>query len=268
MGYSMQICADSPLPTFESLWANITDVDIEFTIPSLPGLRSPAYDGYSNLKIELSQVVQELQQLQTMTTISACLEPLASFLGGAIDDFMPTIPGTDIAFTQILSGDADTLYAAIKQAVLDEVQFPFVPQPMFGKISNPELEVAETVKAVMRGYMQTAIGVITDLISQVVDQLELPGMPALPEIPTDFDSLKQFILDLSGLNTLGEVLAAGWFPVPQLFSGISNPEIEIQNQLNIYMNNLLMLPLQIIVDFINSTLSMLGAAFPLMCILI
>lgn len=262
----MQICADSPLPTFESLWANITDVDIDFTIPSLPGLRIPVYDGYSNLKIELSQVVQELQQLQTMTTVSACLEPLASFLGGAIDDLMPTIPGTDISFTQVLSGNVDALYAGIKQAILDGVHFPFVPQPMFIKISNPEIEIAETVKAVMRGYIQTAISVITDLISQVVDQLELPGMPALPEIPTDIDSLKQFILDLSGLSSLMDVLSMGWFPVPQLFSGISSPEVEIQNQLNIYMNNLLLLPLQIIVDFINNTLSMLGAVFPLICI--
>lgn len=262
----MQICAISPLPTFESLWSSISDVDMDFTIPSLPGIRTPIYDGYSNLKIELSQIIQELQQMQTLTTLSACLEPLASFLGGAIDDFMPKIPGTNISFTQILGGDPAALYAAIKQAILNGVHFPFVPTPMFQKLSIPEIEVAETVKAVMKGYMQSAISVITDLISQVVDQLELPGLPSLPVIPTDLASLKQYVLDTSGLPSLTDALAAGRFPVAQLFARISNPEIEIQNQLSIYMNNLLMLPLQIIVDFINDTLSMLGATFPLICI--
>ena len=266
MGYRMQICADSPLPTFQSLWANITDVDISFTIPTLPGIRNPIYEGYSNLKIELSQVLQELQQLQTLTTISACLEPLASFLGGAIDDFMPSIPGTDISFTQIFTMSADALYQKIKQAILNGVQFPFIPTPMFQKLSIPEIELGETVKAVMKGYMQSAISIITDLITQVVDQLELPGLPALPTIPTDISSLKQFILDASGFSTLEEALLAGWFPISQLFARISNPEIEIQNQLSIYMSNLLLLPLQIIVDFINDTLSMLGATFPLICI--
>lgn len=262
----MQICSDTPLPTFQSLWANITDIDMTFTIPTLPGIRSPIYEGYSNLKIELSQVMQELQQLQTLTTITACLEPLASFLGGAIDDFMPSIPGTNISFTQLLTISADTLYQQIKQAILDGVQFPFIPTPMFQKLSIPEIESAETVKAVMKGYLQSAISVITDLITQVVDQLELPGLPALPTIPTDISSLKQFILDASGFSTLEEALLAGWFPISQLFARISNPEIEIQNQLSIYMSNLLLLPLQVIVDFINDTLSMLGATFPLICI--
>ena len=262
----MHICVDSPLPSFQSLWANITDVNIDFSIPQLPGIRTPIYEGYSNLKMELSQVLQDMQQLQIMTTITACLQPLVSFLGGAIDDFMPKIPGTDISFTQLIGGNVEVLYASIKQAILNGVQFPFLPTPIFQKLSVPEIEIVETVKAVMKGYLQTAISIITDLISQVVDQLELPGLPALPTIPTDLPSLKQFILNISGFSTLEEVLVAGWFPVPNLFPGISNIEIELQNQLSIFMSNLLLLPLQIIVDFINDTLSMLGVTFPLICI--
>jgi hypothetical protein len=196
--------------------------------------------------MELSQVVQELQQLQTMTTLTACLQPIASFLGGAIDDLVPGIP--------------------IKVAIQNGVTFPFLPNPMFSLFSIPEIELVEAVKAVMKGYMQTVMGVLIELIDDAVEQLELPGLPTIPTIPSDYSQLKDYILGLSGYSTLKEALLAGWFPVQNLFQGISNPEVEIQNQLSAYMNDLLMLPLTIIVDFCNDVLSVLGFSFPLVCI--
>lgn len=285
---TITLCADSPIPTFNALYdALLASLPAElpsFNVPSLLALLNPIYDGFAHLPLELSQLIQELQNVQLNTTLMALIEPLVSFLGGALEDLLPKIPHTDLTLLDILSSQTDAIYTAVKVALEQGFTFPFVPNPIFGSISIPAIEAVNTVKMVLRGYQTLLVTLLTDLIEQVTELLLLEGLPALPTIPSlsevkalilaafpNFDDIEAIFLsgvDISALfATLS--LAAGLPPLilPQpLFDGLSNFDIEFNEALSIFYSHAITAVMSVIVDFVQNILSMLSFNFPLLCI--
>lgn len=281
------ICCSGPIPSFADLHANalacMTFPPTGFSVPSLPGLRSPIYSGFSSANLEIVQLVQELQSFQFLTTLSALAAPLAGFLGGAIDDLLPKIPGTGIGLTGLLACDPSGLYAAVQAAITEHGigAFPFVPTPIFHGISAPALETVNIVKFVLKGFMQSLTDAIFGLINSVTGELGLAAMPALPSFPTLAGIQSMILAQFPGAVSIADVLNKGLsalfaFPVPgfdaipafpaPLVPGMSSYAVEFADALNIFLAGLLATPLRLLIDFVSSTLGMLGFSFPAICI--
>lgn len=285
------ICCDTPLPTLESLLpkvsANLTFPPTGFSLPSLPGLRSPLFPSLSMINLELIKVVQALQDFQIMGTIKLIMQPLLSVLGGAIDVIFPKVPGTDISFSDLLAGDPSVLFPKIKIAldINGPSIFPFLPNPIFGSLSIPDIEISEVMGFVIKGYLNSLISIITGTINSVIGILNIPGLPGLPPIPT-LPSLPTILASISAsfpsLPNLQSIISS--IPIPTIFSNLSIPEfpslalptplvpsfsmpdIEFSVGLGGLLSNFLTIPLNIIVGYLTSTLSMLGFSFPTVCV--
>lgn len=284
---AIHLCVDSPVPTFNSIYqsviASLTWPPIDITIPSLPCLRNPIFDGFSNINMEIMQLIQELQHFQLMTTLTAGLQPLVALVGGALEDLLPKIAGTNLTLIDILAMDSNAIYAAIRQALLDGVVFPFVPNPIFSGLSMPHIEIVAIVKAVMKGYILDVVQTITDLINAACIILMIPAFAPLPVMPT-LENIKAAILAaFPEFSTIQELLASG-ISVSQIFALLSfagfppvilpdpllptfsNFEQEFQEAMNIFQSDLLTSLLATIVDFLEDALSVLGIEFPKLCI--
>lgn len=282
---TFHVCATDPLPTFTGLWDSI---EIPFpppsiTIPSLPTLMNPIFDGYSNIAQEISQIIQGLQSYQLLFTQGSFLTTFTDFLGLDISIVLPKIPGTDLNLQNLLALDPVAIYDGIAQAILDGVTFPFVPNPMFYTFDFPALDIVNTVNAVVNGYMQQVITTATSLITSITDQLEIPGMPALPAFPSLSDIYTIMLAKFPTFPDIESLILSG-IPIPDLFSltvpgfpalpdlpaplipNFSSYDIEFKTALNTYFANLTTAPLQTIVNFCNGPLSSLGFSFPLLCV--
>ncbi|PTQ91279.1 hypothetical protein [Agitococcus lubricus] len=283
------LCANNPLPTFKSLYDSVVDnlkfPPIAIEIPTLPTLKTPIYEGFSNTNMEILQLIQGLQDFQFQTTLMALIQPLVSVVGGALEDILPKIPHTDLTLIDLLASNPSHIYDVIAAAIAEHGLgiFPFVPKPMFGSFSIPAIEAVNVVKMVVRGYYIAVLNVISSLIDQVTDILELAGLGVLPTIPTlsaitaalmaafpQFDNLSALIQSGIGIQDIFSMLLFSGFPpiaIPNpLIPSFSSHEIEFQEALSIIYSDFLTIPLAIIIDFVQDTLGMLGFSFPLLCI--
>lgn len=283
------LCATSPLPTFKSLYDAVTEhltfPPVSIVIPTLPTLKMPIYEGFSNTNMEIVQLIQGLQDFQLQTTLMALIQPLVSFVGGALEDFLPKIPHTNLTLVDLLAANPSVIYQEIMAAIaIYGVNiFPFVPNPMFSNLSLPSIEIVNIVKMVVRGYYVALLNTITSLISQVTDILQISNLGAIPTIPTlsemlstlllafpEFANINQLIQSGLSIDVLFAALSFNGFPplvlpVP-LIPSFSSYEIEFQEALSIIYGDFLTIPLAIIVDFVQNALSMLGFSFPTLCI--
>lgn len=284
---TITLCTDTPVPTFkalsDALAEKITGALPELTIPNLPGLRSPIYDGFSQLGMEISQLVQELQAFQINLTLFNVFKPIADLLGGSLADLLPKIPHTDLTLIDIVAGEAAPIYAALQAAMEKGLTFPGIPSPLFPGLSVPGIESVNTVKAILRGYMADLVTKATDAINAACLVLTIPPMAAGPHIPT-YDDVVAFILEvypqvakIEDLEQLGitvqEIFALLVFPgIPPLIlpdpllPGFSNFSIEMQEAMAIFRAHALTGPIGPIVDFCNDALGSLGFSFPTICI--
>lgn len=284
---AITLCCDVPVPTFTALYQSLMkgiSGDIpELTIPKLPGLRSPIFDGFSHPGLELSNLVQELQQFQLSLTLFNVFKPLADFLGGALEDLLPKIPGTDLTLLDIIAMDSSRIYAAVQAAIDDGFKFLMLPNPIFPDLSIPALETVATVKAIIRSYPAMVVTKIKELVGLVTDALELPGLPSIPELPTRdaivkaaleaFPEVEQIIDLLSddfSVSDLFSAFALPGFPpliLPKpLIPGMSAFSLEIEEAMSIFQADALGALVQPIVDFCEDTLGALGFEFPKICI--
>ncbi|EON13161.1 hypothetical protein [Pandoraea sp. SD6-2] len=289
----MRICATTPIPDFNGLYeaarASMTFPPQGITVPALPSLRNPIYPGLSRTNDEIVQLVQELQSYQMLTTFSSFLNPLTSFLGLSPASILPKIPGTALNLIDLLAMSPGAIYDGVAAALAEYGSgiFPFVKTPIFQGLSIPSIEIVTTVKMAIKGYMNTLLGTVSGLIDQVTGKLKLPGMPALPTLPS-FEAISAQIMgafpgfpDLSALIRSGSVslnalLASVGALVPAfpalpalpepLIPNLSSFEHEFNEGLNVLYSSLVAYPMTLIMNFVTSTLSMLGFSFPAMCI--
>lgn len=284
---AITLCCDVPVPTFSALYQSLMDSlpdEIpELEIPSLPGLRNPIYDGFSHLGLELSQLVQELQQYQLSLTIFNVFKPLADFLGGALEDLLPKIPGTDLTLLDIIAMDTDRIYSAIQAAIDEGFKFPMLPDPIFPDLSIPALDTVATVKAVLRDYPADLLKKIKQLIDLVTGTLSISAVLEIPPLPTREDIIQAALLVFPDAENLVDLLSDD-FGVQELFAaftvpgfpplvlpnplviGFSSFSAELEEAMSIFQADALGALLQPIVDFCEDTLGALGFEFPKICI--
>jgi hypothetical protein len=271
------ICATIPLPSFISLFRSTTfhfPPNVTLRIPSLPSLLNPIYSTLSHINMEILQLVQELQSYQFLTTIMNIIRPLVSFIGGVLSSILPKIPGTLLTLIDLLAMDAKGLYNSVKGAIsqFGISIFSLVPSPMFISLSIPDIEIVNTIKLILKQYMNLCVGVITGLISQVTSILAIANMAVLPILPS-LSAIMKIIRGNINLS-LPDIFALLVFPgfpvitIPHpLIPNFSSIEVELLEGLNIFLGEMINSLLGTIMKFITDILSaFIGFTFPTICI--
>ena len=318
------ICADSPIPSFDSIFNKIDfsfppnfDFNLpafppstSLNLPALPSLPSPIYPDISHLSLELCQIAQEIQSFQLLSTLTNMINPLLSFAGG----LMPTIPLIGLSLTDLISCNPTALYDSIRKAILQfqfpdidftlpdftlptfslpnisMPSFPTLPIPMFGSLSIPSVELVNTVKLILKDYMNVVTGVITGLINKATSILQIasfPGIPAFPSMTEIMGQISELVkwpgFDIN-LPTFPSLDFLTGFSLNDLFGGLSFPsfpsislpdplipnysnfELEFMEGLNIMFQTLITTPMNLIINFLNGPLSIIGFSFPTLCV--
>lgn len=320
----MIICADSPIPSFDSIFNKINfsfppnfdfnlpsiPPSISLNIPALPSLTNPIFPDISHLSLELCNIAQEIQSFQLLTTLSNMITPLLNFVGGII----PAIPLIGLNLVDLLACNAAGLYKSIREAILQFQfpdidftlpnftlpdfslpnisipSFPTVPVPMFGSLSIPSVELVNTVKLLLKDYMNVLTQTITGLIDQATSILQIGSFGGIPSFPSMTEIMGQlaelvkwpnFDINLPtfppldflkgfSLNDMFGGLSFPGFPsisLPDpLIPNYSNFELEFMEGFNIMLQSLITTPMTLIIGFLTGPLSLLGFSFPTLCV--
>jgi hypothetical protein len=239
-------------------------------------------------------VAAELQMNQLITTMMAMFTPVVSFLGLSLSSVIPDIPGLGINIMDLISGNIAGAIQGVKDKIIElgsgvTSLWPSITLPWNQTLSIPDFEILQIVQTIVRDYTAGLMGILAGLIGDVVDELEIASMAALPMYPTKDQIMSGLELLTGTHDTLGlieiiratpELMKSAFDGVVATFGGtfsfswpsvympdISCVEHEIQegvkNVLGAGMTGLL----QHVMDFIDSTLgSYLSFNFPLLCI--
>lgn len=286
----IQICCGSPLPTFDSLYSSfaehLTFPPPGLVLPAMPTLPSPMFpSAISAPNLEMVKTAVELQSAQLMTTCMAMIQPLVDFLGLDLLSVLPAIPGVNLNLSDILSVNPSALVDAVKEAMVNGIDLPFVPIPFYERLGIPDMSAIQAAANLSKAYVMMLPGFIYGLIDEVTAILDIAGMPALPAMP-DFDTVKQTLMSMvPGAESVTELLSGG-LSMSELFSSIaipgfpglsgipsplipsiSIPEFEFHEAVGVLQNHLSTFSLSLIMDFIDSVLSsFIGFSFPSICI--
>ena len=297
-----KLCTDSPIPDLEDLKKQVNDqidniqeeyedfkefittLSDQVKIPIIPTLQEYIYEGYSNVMEEINEFIEGLKNYQDMLSQFSIIKVLADVIGGAIEDLIPKIPIIDISIIDILSGNIKVLYASVKQMILEQIQIPFVPLPLYETISNYTKEVVASVKMILIAYKNMLTTAITDMVKQVLDILEISAiLPLLFTVPT-IEELKELLLslfpDVSSIYELIKKYDIDYimdmlknilpFPIPNFTPPMTKFFSSLEEELNQKLNQIAdfagSLNMKMVIDFIKDNLSMLGIEFPTICI--
>ena len=297
-----KLCTDSPIPDLEDLKKQVNDqidniqeeyedfkefittLSNQVKTPIIPTLQEYIYEGYSSVMEEINEFIEGLKNYQDMLSQFNILKVLADVIGGAIEDLIPKIPIINISIIDILSGNIKSLYDAVKQMILEQIEIPFVPLPLYETISNYTKEVVASVKMILTAYKNMLTTAITDMIKQVLDILEISAiLPLLFTIPT-VEELKELLLalfpDVSSIYELIKKYDIDYimdmlknilpFPIPNFTPPMTKFFSSLEEELNQKLNQIAdfagSLNMKMLIDFIKDNLSMLGIEFPTICI--
>lgn len=277
------ICPSSPIPDYTQLHAAFTGLvtpDIpSFTLPPLP----PTLPSFSNIgapSIQMSMAATDAMSSQLIGTMFATISPLISYLGMP-ESVIPKVPVLNVPITELLTGNQLALKDAVKLN-LPALQ-SFMPVVPVG-YTIPDIQVQHSLSYVVRNYQPSIITFIIDLIKSVTDDLELPNISGIPSIPTlpditnmivsmsGFPSINELMLNLNSIDLsalFGSLSFTGFpsFSMPAIvMPTLGIPELGFNELMLNYMSMLATVPLDKIIQFVTSTLSMLGFTFPIMCV--
>lgn len=319
------------------------DKIMSFQFPNIPGLPLPIFPDFSNYAMEISEMIESIQQFQLMTTIKAMAEPLVAIIGGQLKELLPKDPifGLDILDIMDMSGGdlyqmvyskfqdlknqainlADAMIEAAEavgeeaiaaaqekvsqiQAMYDQAKAlvegfmdklsMILPMPIFPDISALQMEAMEIVKAIKSFLLNGAVELVLGFINRVCGILELKTfldmfpvkIPTIAEIKQmlwdtalsmlpdslpfadDIAMMKALLENGISLDMLLAQLSIPGFPsivLPNpLLPSFSSLAIEIQKACQILISDFIASMMKKLVDFVKSTLGMLGIQFPLL----
>lgn len=285
----IQLCTNTPIPTchslIESIRAQLPTQIPQFEIPDILGLPVPIYPDLSSFELEFQQIIQALQSFQLSTTLLNVVKPLVAFLGGALNDLLPKIPGLPFNLLDLVELDADVIYTAIKQAIEDQATdfLALLPLPLFDGLSIPSIEIHNIVKMIKSYAMTLVLDLVNDLVSQVTDILQISNGLALLQIPSlsqikdlilaafpDYANIRDLLQSGIDIKSLFSALNLPIIPVlPDPFlMGIKSPEIEFNELLTIFYTEFIASQISVVVDFVSDALGILGFEFPTICIML
>lgn len=294
----INICIDSPVPNLVDLkrdflnqLESIKDSVPNFqdfieklsgiSLPNLLGLPDPLFLGYSNIIQELMEVIDAIKYQADTLTMMNIFKPLASVIGGALKDIIPKIPTLNFSIIDIVSGNIQGLYDAILSALKQGVKLPYLPTNLFESFSNYTKEALLSLKIILVGYKGLLLDTMQGMIKKAMSILEISGsLPTLPKIPSieelkqmvlaafpDYESWYELITNVD-VNKIISIFGLGAFLLPEInfIPNFSNIEKYLMESLNQISDHYSTLGLTMLVDFVESTLGMLGFSFPLFCI--
>lgn len=265
--------AQDSIPNFQDFVDDLVDIPI----PSLLGLPDPIFPDYSNVFQELTEVIDAIKyQVDTLTMINI-FKPLASVIGGSLEDLLPKIPVLNFSIVDIINGEIQPLYDAVVEALKQGIKLPFLPLQMFENYSNYAKESLLALKMILVGYKEMLLTSMQDMVKDVMKILDISGIiPTLPTIPTidelknialsafpDYTSWYELITNVDISKIIG-VFGLDLFILPEIsfIPNFSNYEQYLMECFNQIKDHYLSLGLKMIVDFVESTLGVLGFTFP------
>ena len=298
----IEICTNTPVPDLEDLREQVNNSleDLVEQLPSfkdvieylrklylepiaaiLPTIRNVIYEGYSNITQEINEIVEGIKHYQDIITMGGIFEGLVSVIGGALDELIPPIPVLGIPFTAVLKMDAEALYEAVKQAILNSVQLPFITLPLFEGFRSLAQELVYTVKTILIGYKNILVETMNGMIKQVLDILEITAtLPSLLVVPTGkevIDAILALFPEYKSIvevvkktgRTIEELLSMGQPNAPnfkdKFIAFYSNVSTQVSERINQTVDYISSLNFKTLVDFIKNTLGQLGIEFPVFC---
>lgn len=285
---SIQICTNTAVPSYnqllEAIQAHLPIVQIN--VPDILGLLNPIYDRFSNFSLEISQILQELQSFQLMNTLKAMIDPLLSVVGLAVDEFLPKLPVLGLTLVDLLTMSPATIYQKVRDAIAEygiEAFEAILPVPIFLTMSIPAIEIVTIVKMLKQYYITMVVTKVEVLVKQVTSILQIPGMSALPTIPTladikalafglfpDAGQLIDILKTGISVSSLFSMFSIPGIPVltlPEpLFPKLSSFDIEINEALVMLRAHMNTVAITSLVSFVEEKLSILNIEFPTFCI--
>ena len=289
-----EIVIDSPVPDLKGLREDfsrqLVSMKSEFPdiqdfvdalggiqIPNLLGLPKEIFSKYSNTVQEIMEIIDAIKYQADTLTMMNIFQPLASVIGGSLEDLLPKIPVLDISILDIVGGRIDALYGAVKAAMEKGLQLPFVPSKIFESFSNFEKEALVSLKMILVGYKELLINTMQSMISSAMSILEISGViPVIPVIPSieqlknlvssafpEYESWYSLITNVDISQVLGVIGFSG-FVIPEFdfIPNYSNYEQYFMETLNQIKDGITSMGLRVLVDFVESTLGKLGFSFP------
>ena len=293
-----EICVDSPVPNLKDLredfarqlqdvqenipnFQDFVESVMEIPIPKLFGLPDPIFVGYSNTMQELTEIVDAIKYQADTLTMMNIFKPLVSVIGGSLSDLLPKIPVLNFSIIDIVNGEIGALYDTVVVALKNGVKLPFVPMNIFDSYSNYAKESLLALKMILVGYKELLLSTMQSMIKNVLDILKISAvLPVLPVIPTieqlkqtalnafpEYESWYELITNVDISKVIG-VFGLGSFVLPEVsfIPNFSNYEQYLLESFNQIKDHFSTLSLSMLVDFVKSTLGVVGFTFPKICI--
>lgn len=298
----IEICTNTPVPDLEDLREQVNNSleDLVEQLPSfkdvieylrklylepiaaiLPSIRNVIYEGYSNITQEINEIIEGIKHYQDIITMGGIFEGLVGVIGGALDELIPPIPVLGIPFTVVLKMDAEALYEAVKQAILNSVQLPFIALPLFEGFRSLAQELVYTVKTILIGYKNILVETMNGMIKQVLEILEITAtLPSLLVIPTGKEVIDAILALFPEYKSIVEITKKTGRTIEELLSMVqpnapsfkekfiafySNVSTQVSERINQTIDYISSLNFKMLVDFIKNTLGQLGIEFPVFC---
>ena len=135
-----RICTNTPIPDVEDLKQQVQDQlqelmeqfpnfeDLKKALESfkspaglLPTLKDVIYEGYSNIMMEVNEVIDAIKSYQDMLTIQNIMQPLINVIGGTLEDFIPKIPVLNLSLLDLLNFNTNSIYEAVESAIKQNI---------------------------------------------------------------------------------------------------------------------------------------------------
>ena len=272
--FSTQLLSvQSDIPDYREYVNTLSSIEL----PDLLGLPKSLFSNYSNIMQELVEVVDAIKyQVDTLTMMNI-FQPLSNILGGTLRDLLPKIPVLDISLVDIVGGNIQAMYDAVKSALKNGIKLPFVPEQIFESYSNFEKESVVALKMILVGYKELLLNTMQSMVSSAMSILKISGtLPVLPTIPNieqlkslamlafpEYDTWYSLISNVDVSKVLG-VLGFSMFILPEIgfIPNYSNYEQYFIESLNHIRDGITSVALKMMVEFVESVLGVIGFSFP------
>jgi hypothetical protein len=269
------ICVPNPIPLFTdvyNLFLPLLSLKLpSFTFPSLPTLPFPLYLNINCPSIQAVMIAAELQCTQLLNLIYAIIQPVVNYLGIAIADILPNIPGLGINLIQLLEGNVAQFIAQLESfSISTLLALAGIPAELYDKLVVPAFSAVHAFQLLVRSYFAALLNTLVSLINRI----SAFSLPTIPDFATFFAAVLSAIPNFSfnvNIPNLQNLLALVTIPgfaflslLPNpLYPNLSIPEFELIELLKNLYTDFITAPLTLILNFIQNILSI---TIPTICV--
>lgn len=265
-----EICVTNIIPTYNSI-APLFDSFYQFgdslVLPFQITLPDPMWPDITSPAQYIQATITEMINSQMSGMFLALFDPILGFLSLNLEDILPDIPGfPGFNLINLIDGEIDDLIALVQVPSFDFSLIELLPDPIYPGLTIPSWDALVAVQTAINQYYQIITEVITDLVNQIADILELATL-SIPTFPT-LDEIMDLLPPFPTLEDLFDITIPGFsfvlaMPVP-LVPGFNAPSFDFLSGLRNLFAGLSSEVESLIVDFVDSL--PLSFDYPLFCI--